>query len=404
MAGHRERRRVGAAGAEALIRLRSAPTPASAPRRRRGASAGTAPSRRCRLRAPARASGPRRWRSQIACAIARPRPLPATLAGGRAAVEAVQRPLAVLAREARAVVAHGQGRSGRVAHRHRDGRPRRAVLEGVVDQHPHQLAEPAGVAGDRRSAAGRSRAAARDRARASRRRPRPRRCPGAPPPPAPPAAGLGQREELGHRRRQAARLRAITAADSCTSSQLLRASTERATMRAWPWSAVTGVSQLVRGVGDEPLLLVGGALGSLEQPVERCGEPAQLVRPALVSRRSSASPGMSSTCWRMRSTGRSARRARNAPMHRPPRSGSRPDGDERPSSVERRRAVAWLESSTIRWPPSGAGHRAGSSPPGARATISRTAASVAPPAPAVSLWTTTAPEELIEPDPGARPG
>ncbi len=52
-------------------------------------------------------------------------------------------------------------------------------------------------------------------------------------------------------------------------------------MRAWPWSAVTGRLQLVRCVGDEPLLLVGRVLGALEQPVERAREAPELVRPAL---------------------------------------------------------------------------------------------------------------------------
>ena len=39
--------------------------------------------------------------------------------------------------------------------------------------------------------------------------------------------------------------------------------------------------QLVGGVGDEPLLLVGGVLGPLEQPVECVGQPAELVGAAL---------------------------------------------------------------------------------------------------------------------------
>ena len=232
-----------------------------------------------------------------------------------AAEEAVEGACSVGLGHPRPVVAHREPRRLAVRHADVDGRDRRAVLDRVVDEHAHELvsrpASPVTVAGSSSSSS--VLAGMRDAqlvAGVGDQAVEPQQVRAEPA-----GARLCEREQLAQGRREPGRL---LLDDARRLARLLEIAALRRprTMRAWPCSAVTGVLSSCEASATKRCCCSAARAARASRRLKaRASRPSSSPRPS-ATRRSSASPGIASTCSRSRSTGRRARAARRLPGER----------------------------------------------------------------------------------------
>ena len=195
--------------------------------------------------------------------------------------------------------------------------------------------------------------------------------------PAPDSASDSNSLSVAARRRVCA---STTSADSRASARSPR-SAARATMRAWPCSAVTGVLSSCEASATKRCCSSAARAARASRRLKaRARRPSSSRRPS-ATRRSSASPGISSTSRRSRSTGRSARAASRLPRSAVAARTARSTSASARRSVESVSRWSLLASRTTARPPSWRGARATVEPLGGCARSADRAAAVVAPAP-----------------------